>query len=86
MKSNKICTRIINENIQAVETNQPLSLSLRELKTDCRFMQFYNDFFNIRHKKEIKDEVKNKMREYYQRPEVKKKKREYNKRKKQEMI
>ena len=71
-KMNKeICIIKINENIRAVETDQPLTLPLRELKHDCRFMQFYNDFYDIKNEDRIKEEIKAKKKEYQQRPEVK---------------
>ena len=42
--TNQICSRIINENIRAVETDMPLTMPLTELNADCRFKQFYNNF------------------------------------------
>ena len=70
-----ICTRIINKNIRNVMLDKPLTISLKELNQDCRFKQFYNDWFNIKNKKKIREERK----EYYQKLEVKERKRIYNK-------
>jgi len=74
-KQEKICMIKINENIRAVENNQPLTMPLRELKNDCRFMKFYNDFNDIKYGSLSKA----KRKEYNQRPEIKAKQKEYNK-------
>ena len=82
----KICVRKINENIRAVEQGKSLTIPLRELKWDCRFMKFYNDFYNIKNADRIakeeqqkKEQVKARQRAYEQRPEVKARKRAYHK-------
>jgi len=80
----QICTRIINENIKRVMANESLTISLRELKCDCRFMDFYNHWcdvkFGSRNKQYYqKPEVKARIKEYHQKPEVKAKVKEYKK-------
>ena len=73
----QICIIKINENIRAVENNQPLTMPLRELKNDCRFMKFYNDFNDIKYGSLSKARMKEYNKEYYQRPEAKAKRKEY---------
>ena len=87
----KICVRKINENIRAVEQGKSLTLPLRELKWDCRFMKFYNDFYNIKNadriakeeqqkKEQVKARQRARMKAYNQRPEVKARQRAYEQR------
>ena len=41
--------RIIRENINRVESGQELTLTLKELKSSYEFMNFYNDFCDIKY-------------------------------------
>ena len=87
-----ICIREINNNINRVMTNQPLTRPLRVLNKSCEFKKRYNAYCDIvegdlkkakQREYSQKPEVKAKQREYhqkyYQKPEVKAKQREYNK-------
>ena len=58
----QLCIIKINENIRAVENDEPLTLSLSELKNDCRFMKFYNDFYN--QKKRVENSIRKKICKY----------------------
>ena len=89
-KISQICIVKINENIRAVEQGQPLTLPLHELKCDCRFMKFYNDFYNIKNadriakeeqqkKEKVKARQKAYQKAYYQRSEVKARQKAYQK-------
>ena len=71
----QICILKIKENIQRVENGEALTLPLRELKRDCRFEKFYNDFFDIKNAEKRKMEK----RAYYQKPEVKAHQKAYHK-------
>jgi hypothetical protein len=72
-----ICQREINQNINRIMTNQPLTRPLRVLNRSCEFRKKYEEIFNFANEDKIKEEVKAKKREYYQKPEVKAKQREY---------
>ena len=98
-KEEQLCIIKITENIKAIENNGLLTLPLAELKRDCRFMKFYNDFYNIKNKDkinaekkayleahpEVKANQKEYHKEYCQRPEVKAKQKEYYQRHKEEI-
>ena len=72
MPEDEICIRTINENIQRVFNDQPLTMPLRRLNHDCRFKKMYDAYCDIKEG----DLAKEKIKEYSQRPEVKEKKKE----------
>jgi hypothetical protein len=64
----------INRNLKNVDGGKPLDISLSVLNGEFKeeYRKKYGEF-----EKQDKEEVKKKMREYYQKPEIKKKMREY---------
>ena len=85
---NKICPKVIRENLNRVNMGYPLTLPLRELNESCEFRKEYHKIMEtdkeIRKEYSQRPEVKEKrrryMKEYNQRPEVKEKMRRYNQR------
>ena len=73
-----ICIKEVNQNINRIMTNQPLTRPLRALNKSCNFRKKYEEVFNYAHEENLKEEVKQKNKEYQQKPEVKKKRREYS--------
>ena len=89
-KREVICIREINDNINRVLNNQPLTKPLRVLNENCEFKKRYDiacdllegDLIKIKQKEyrqrpEVKIKQKEYKKEYYQRPEVKIKQKEY---------
>ena len=72
-----ICIREINENIRNVMEGKPLTRPLSVLNKNCQFKKRYEIAFELENEDRIKEEVKQKKKEYYQRPEVKQKNKEY---------
>ena len=62
-----ICIREINQNINRIMTNQPLTRPLRVLNRSCEFKKRYEEVFNFAHEAELKQEVKKRVREYMRR-------------------
>ena len=74
-----ICIREINNNINRVMTNQPLTRPLRVLNKSCEFKKRYNAYCDIVEGDLKKAKQREYHQKYYQKPEVKAKQREYNK-------
>ena len=74
-----ICIREINENIDRVFANKPLTRPLSVLNKNCQFRKRYDIAFDLRNEEKIKKEVKQRMKEYSQKPEVKQRMKEYKK-------
>jgi hypothetical protein len=70
-----LCKSVIVENINNIEQGKELTTSLAILNKSCEFKDFYKKYCNLKYG----DEVKEKMKEYRQRPEVKEKMKEYHK-------
>ncbi len=73
----KPCIRIVNENLTLVYEGLPLTKPLSFLNKSCEFRTKYRHFMNYAHG--TAEEVKERMREYKQRPEVKARARETQK-------
>jgi len=73
-----ICIREINNNINRVMTNQPLTRPLRVLNKSCEFKKRYNAYCDIVEGDLKKAKRREYHQKYYQKPEVKAKQREYN--------
>ena len=74
----ELCEAEVRKNLVLVELGMPLTIPLSRLNSNCHFRKEWMKIQHIWHG-ETK-EVREKKREYNQRPEVKEKKREYNQR------
>lgn len=61
-----ICIKEVNENIIRVREGLPLTKSLKVLNQFCEFRKELDNRFNLTHEEELKEEVKKRKREYYQ--------------------
>jgi len=74
----ELCEAEVRKNLVLVELGMPLTIPLSRLNSNCHFRKEWMKIQHIWHG-ETK-EVREKKREYNQRPEVKEKMREYNQR------